>query len=364
MNPKIIFAGGGTAGHVEPALAVATKLHKLKPEYQIQFVGTKNGLENQLVPSAGFKLAHIPKLLLPRKFTPVVFLWPFKFIGAIWQGIKICKDADLVIGFGGYACPPIYMAAALLRKPIMVHEANAIPGWANKLGVKFATEVFVAFATAKQKIGKWRSATLIGMPLRSDILDNHKLSNDERSEIRKNQIEKWNLSEDKPILLVFGGSQGSRHINEAILQSLSFFTENNIQVVHSVGRNNALPTSTENYLPLPYIENMANAYTACDLVIARSGALTCAELAAVGKFALLIPLPVGNGEQSANARDLKAAGAALVIDDNKFNADWLISNWSELIRSAKSYIPKAMPDTSASEFISQEIISKIEKNKQ
>jgi UDP-N-acetylglucosamine--N-acetylmuramyl-(pentapeptide) pyrophosphoryl-undecaprenol N-acetylglucosamine transferase len=363
MNPKIIFAGGGTAGHVEPALAVAAKLHKLKPEYQIQFVGTKNGLENQLVPSAGFKLAHIPKLLLPRKFTPVVFLWPFKFIGAIWQGIKICKDADLVIGFGGYACPPIYMAAALLRKPIMVHEANAIPGWANKLGVKFATEVFVAFATAKQKIGKWRSAILIGMPLRSDILDNHKLSNLDKNEIRKKQIEKWDLSEDKPILLVFGGSQGSRHINEAILQSLSFFTENNIQVVHSVGRNNALPTSTENYLPLPYIENMANAYTACDLVIARSGALTCAELAAVGKFALLIPLPVGNGEQSANARDLKAAGAALVIDDNKFNADWLISNWSELIRSAKSYIPKAMPDTSASEFISQEIISKIEKNK-
>jgi UDP-N-acetylglucosamine--N-acetylmuramyl-(pentapeptide) pyrophosphoryl-undecaprenol N-acetylglucosamine transferase len=111
---------------------------------------------------------------------------------------------------------------------------------------------------------------------------------------------------------------------------------------------------------VPYIENMAAAYTACDLVIARSGALTCAELAAVGKFALLIPLPVGNGEQSANARDLKDMGAALVIEDNKFNADWLISNWSELLRSAKNYVPKPMPDTSASEMISAAVVDLIE----
>ena len=361
MNPKIIFAGGGTAGHVEPALAVATQLRKVKPNFEIIFAGTKNGLENQLVPAAGFTLVFIPKILLPRELTLNILIWPFKFLASIWQGIKICKNTDLIIGFGGYACPPIYLAAAILRKPIMVHEANAIPGWANKLGVKFATQVFVAFSSAKGKIGKWRSAKLIGMPLRAEILENHKLSPAERATLRSDQIKKWGLSENKPILLVFGGSQGSRHINEAIMQSLSFFTEKEIQVVHSVGRNNALPTSTKNYLPVPYIENMAAAYTACDLVIARSGALTCAELAAVGKFALLIPLPVGNGEQSANARDLKEMGAALVIEDNKFNADWLISNWSELIRSAKSYVPKAMPDTSASEMISTAIVDLLEK---
>ncbi len=361
MNPKIIFAGGGTAGHVEPALAVAANLRKIKPNFEILFVGTKKGLENQLVPAASFPLVFIPKILLPRQLSLNLLIWPFKFTAAIWQALKICKDADLIIGFGGYACPPIYLAAAILRKPIMVHEANAIPGWANKLGVHFATEVFVAFASAKQKIGKWRSAKLIGMPLRSEILENHKLSAAQKSEIRSNQIKKWDMSESKPILLVFGGSQGSRHINEAILQSLSFFTEHNIQVVHSVGRNNPLPTSTENYLPVPYIENMATAYSACDLVIARSGALTCAELAAVGKFALLIPLGVGNGEQSANARDLMQMGAALVIEDNKFNADWLISNWSELFRSARAYVPKPMPDTSASEIISNSIIALIEK---
>jgi UDP-N-acetylglucosamine--N-acetylmuramyl-(pentapeptide) pyrophosphoryl-undecaprenol N-acetylglucosamine transferase len=197
------------------------------------------------------------------------------------------------------------------------------------------------------------------MPLKSDILNNHKLSDDARSKLRTDQLDKWGLSPDKFILLVFGGSQGSRHINEAILQSLSFFTEKNIQVVHSVGRNNPLPTSTENYLPVPYIEDMAAAYTASDLVIARSGALTCAELAAVGKFALLIPLPVGNGEQSANAQDLKESGAALVISDNKFNSDWLIGNWGELARSAKSYKPKPMPDTSASMVVSAAIIQRL-----
>jgi UDP-N-acetylglucosamine--N-acetylmuramyl-(pentapeptide) pyrophosphoryl-undecaprenol N-acetylglucosamine transferase len=275
--------------------------------------------------------------------------------------MKICRGADLVIGFGGYACPPIYIAAAILRKPIMVHEANAIAGWANRLGVIFAKQSFIAFDLPGRQIGKWRKAQLIGMPLRSEILNNHKLDQVAKAQLRSDQITKWQLSPAKPILLVFGGSQGSRHINEAILQSLSFFTENDIQVVHSVGRDNALPTSTENYLPLPYIEDMAAAYTACDLVIARSGALTCAELAAVGKFALLIPLPIGNGEQSANAQDLKESGAALVISDNKFNSDWLIGNWGELARSAKSYKPKPMPDTSASMVISTAIINRLSK---
>jgi UDP-N-acetylglucosamine--N-acetylmuramyl-(pentapeptide) pyrophosphoryl-undecaprenol N-acetylglucosamine transferase len=361
MSKKIIFAGGGTAGHVEPALAVANQLQSLQPSYEISFIGTKNGLENQLVPKAGFEVRHIPKILLPREISLSLISWPFKFVAAIWQGIKLCRDADLIIGFGGYACPPVYLAAALLRKPIIIHEANAIPGWANRLGVLFAKEVFIAFDSPAKKIGKWRSAKLIGMPLKSDILNNHKLSDDARSKLRSDQMDKWGLSPDKFILLVFGGSQGSRHINEAILQSLSFFTEENIQVVHSVGRNNPLPTSTENYLPVPYIEDMAAAYTASDLVIARSGALTCAELAAVGKFALLIPLPVGNGEQSANAQDLKESGAALVISDNKFNSDWLIGNWGELARSAKSYKPKPMPDTSASMVISTAIIKRLSK---
>ena len=147
------------------------------------------------------------------------------------------------------------------------------------------------------------------------------------------------------------------------MQSLASFTEKGVQVVHSVGRNNPLPTRTENYLPLAYIEDMASAYHAVDLVIARSGALTCAELAAVGKFAVLIPLPIGNGEQAANASDLQAAGAAIVVADDKFNSGWLSSNWDEIWRSASTYQGSAHSELSASELIGNAIIQEVSEGK-
>ena len=159
MKTKILFAGGGTAGHVEPALAVATWLQGEKPDWQLIFVGTKTGLENQLVPKAGFDLVHIPKVLMPRQLTPATLVWPIKIIYATAKAFKICREADLVIGFGGYACPPIYLAAAILRKPIFIHEANAIPGWANRLGAAFASEIFIAFSRTKLKLGKWRNVS-------------------------------------------------------------------------------------------------------------------------------------------------------------------------------------------------------------
>jgi UDP-N-acetylglucosamine--N-acetylmuramyl-(pentapeptide) pyrophosphoryl-undecaprenol N-acetylglucosamine transferase len=288
---------------------------------------------------------------------------PIKILTATWQAIKICKKVDLVVGFGGYACPPIYIAAALLRKPIFIHEANAVPGWANRLGAPFASQIFIAFSRAGQKLGRWRNAKLSGMPIRTEIIASANLSGEEAKAKKRLQIEKWKLDQDKPTILVFGGSQGSRHINEAILQSLSAFTEKGVQVVHSVGRDNPLPTSTENYLPLPYIEDMSSAYHAADLVIARSGALTCAELAAVGKFAILIPLPIGNGEQAVNASDLQAAGAAEVVDDNKFNSDWLSSNWDEIWRKARNYQATPSAQLSASETIGSEIIRAIDGRK-
>ena len=282
---------------------------------------------------------------------------------ATWQAIKLCKKVDLVIGFGGYACPPIYIAAAILRKPIFIHEANAVPGWANRLGAPFASEIFIAFNRAGQKFGRWRNAKLTGMPIRAEIIASANLSAEEAKAKKRLQIEKWQLDQGKPTILVFGGSQGSRHINEAILQSLSAFTEKGVQVVHSVGRNNPLPTSTENYLPVPYIEDMSSAYHAADLVIARSGALTCAELAAVGKFAILIPLPIGNGEQAVNASDLQLAGAAEVVDDNKFNSDWLSSNWDEIWRKARNYQATPAAQFTASEIIGSEIIKAIDGSK-
>lgn len=353
---QILMVGGGTAGHVEPALAVAHEIQNLRADIQIQFVGTKNGLENRLVPSQNFELKLIPKVLLPRKFTPAVFIWPFKLILAVIKSIKLVSKANLVVGFGGYACPPIYLAAALLRKPIYIHEANAVKGWANKLGALFASQIYIAFASAKSRVGTFRKAKLIGMPLRAAITKNAHLSNSEKAQLRSKQIKAWGLNENHPIILVFGGSQGSRHINEAILQSMSFFTDNQIQVVHAVGRDNALPLTTENYIPLAYIEDMASAYLACDLVIARSGALTCGELAVVGKYAVLVPLPIGNGEQAANAKDLESAGAAQLIANDQFNASWLMSNFDQILQRATNYRPNISVGKTAAAIMAEDVV--------
>ncbi|MEY3163884.1 MAG: hypothetical protein RI887_708 [Actinomycetota bacterium] len=190
MDKKIIFAGGGTAGHVEPALAVANWLRSKRPNWNLVFVGTKSGLENQLVPKEGFEVLHIPKVLMPRQLTPAILLWPFKILFASWKAIKICKGADLVIGFGGYACPPIYLAAAVLRKPIFIHEANAVPGWANRLGAPFAEQIFIAFNRATNQFGRWRDAKLTGMPIRVEIIASGERSTEEKVVAKKIEIDR------------------------------------------------------------------------------------------------------------------------------------------------------------------------------
>lgn len=358
---KILMVGGGTAGHVEPALAVANELRKNRSELEIFFVGTKNGLENRLVPSQNFELKLIPKVLLPRTLTPATLIWPFKLLIAMIKSIGLVRQSDLIIGFGGYACPPIYLSGALLRKSIFIHEANAVKGWANRLGAIFAEQIYIAFASTKSRVGTFRKAKLIGMPLRSAITVNANLTESERDKLRLAQIKEWGLSANQPIILVFGGSQGSRHINEAIMQSMSFFTENQIQVVHAVGRDNALPLKTENYLPLSYIDDMASAYLACDLVIARSGALTCGELAVVGKYAILVPLPIGNGEQAANAQDLERAGAAQLIANDQFNASWLMSNFDQILQRANNYKPKIAIEKSAATLLANDVLEFVDR---
>ena len=199
---KILMVGGGTAGHVEPALAVANELRKNRSHLEIFFVGTKNGLENRLVPSQNFELKLIPKVLLPRTLTPATLIWPFKLLIAMIKSIGLVRQSDLIIGFGGYACPPIYLSGALLRKSIFIHEANAVKGWANRLGAIFAEQIYIAFASTKSRVGTFRKAKLIGMPLRSAITVNANLTESERDKLRLSQIKEWGLSANQPIILV------------------------------------------------------------------------------------------------------------------------------------------------------------------
>jgi len=341
---RVLLVGGGTAGHVEPALAVGNWLLMNSDDLACEFIGTKSGIENDLVPAAGLKLHHILKVPMPRKLQPAILFWPFQFLASLFQALKIVKSADLVIGFGGYVSAPAYLAAEILRIPIIVHEANAVPGWANKLGAKFAVQTLIAFKSTTTTGGKWASAKLVGMPIREEIFAIGKLTKSERSAIWDSTYRELGMDRSKQTIFIFGGSLGAQSINSVVAQALPELLSRNLNIVHGVGRANTLPNAVPGYFPLSYISNMADIYLASDLVISRGGAVTCAELDAANKYALIVPLPIGNGEQVANAGDLIAKGSAKICLNSEFSAPWLISNIDELLRNAQNWNENNVPE--------------------
>jgi UDP-N-acetylglucosamine--N-acetylmuramyl-(pentapeptide) pyrophosphoryl-undecaprenol N-acetylglucosamine transferase len=309
----VALAGGGTAGHIEPALAVARQWMKTNPSDKCIFLGTKSGLENSLVPAAGFELRLIPKVAISRTPSASWLRIPFDLISSVVSSIKVVKKADVLVGFGGYVSAPAYLAAALSRTPIVIHEANAKPGWANRLGALFTSHLAVAHPVDQ---GKFSDALLAGLPLRSD------------AKVR------LDFPADAPLVFIMGGSQGSVAINGVVQKSVSTFNDKGISVLHSVGRLNALPALVGGYKPVAYVDAMADAYLAADLIIARSGAVTCSEFRALGRYALFVPLPIGNGEQFVNAASLVADGRAEVINQKEFTSEFIASHIDRLLKSA------------------------------
>jgi UDP-N-acetylglucosamine--N-acetylmuramyl-(pentapeptide) pyrophosphoryl-undecaprenol N-acetylglucosamine transferase len=334
---RIILVGGGTAGHVEPALAVANWLLAHSEDISCEFVGTKSGIETDLVPAAGLKLHLITKSPLPRKFNLSSLLWPYRFIFSIFQALKIVRGADLLIGFGGYVSAPCYLAAKLRRVPIFIHEANAIPGWANKLGINFADETFIAFASTTKFGKKWSATTLVGMPIREEIFGISNLSKSERSAKWDATYRELQLDRSNRTIFIFGGSLGAQSLNGAVAFALPELLKRGFNVIHGVGQNNELPKSLPGYVPLSYITNMADMYIASDLVISRGGAVTCAELDAANSYALIVPLAIGNGEQIANAQDLVDKGAAKICLNSDFTGEWLLANIESLALAADNW---------------------------
>jgi UDP-N-acetylglucosamine--N-acetylmuramyl-(pentapeptide) pyrophosphoryl-undecaprenol N-acetylglucosamine transferase len=324
---KIVFAGGGTAGHIQPALAVARLWRQAHPLDQIVFLGTSSGLETKLVPDAGFNLQLITRVRVPRSLSLGLLKVPSSLRRAMSESKKILKDADLVIGFGGYVCAPAYLAAGSLNVPIVIHEANAKAGWANRLGARYTDALAVGMPVVS---GAFAKALITGLPLRDDIASllatNQNATENIWSEIRDKAKRDLGIDETQKVVLVFGGSQGSKAINTVIENFRKLIHNPHITVIHSVGASNSLPGSDDKYMAFPYIENMASAYLASDLVIARSGAITCSEVRALGKYVLFIPLPIGNGEQSVNADQLVAMGRARVLDQKLFTPTWLVDN--------------------------------------
>jgi UDP-N-acetylglucosamine--N-acetylmuramyl-(pentapeptide) pyrophosphoryl-undecaprenol N-acetylglucosamine transferase len=327
----VVLAGGGTAGHIEPALAVARQWMKTNPSDTCIFLGTKSGLENTLVPAAGFELRVIPKVAISRKPSVSWLRIPFDLVSSVLSAMKVAKKADVLIGFGGYVSAPAYLAAALSRTPIVIHEANAKPGWANRLGAAFTSHLAVAHPVDN---GKFSDALLAGLPLRSDVANACVASATNWASARSAAKSRLGFPADRPLVFIMGGSQGSMAINAIVSKSVATFNQKEISVLHSVGKLNALPDSQGGYKPVAYVDAMADAYLAADLIIARSGAVTCSEFRALGRYALFVPLPIGNGEQFVNAASLIADGRAEVITQKEFTAEFIAAHVDRLLAAA------------------------------
>lgn len=332
---KILFAGGGTAGHVEPALAVARAWQRTHPEDEIAFLGTLEGLENSLVPAAGFSLHHIPKVAIARKLSPSLLKVPFQLLASVLATRKILQDIDCAVGFGGYVSGPLYLAAAISRTPFVVHEQNAYPGWANRLGARLTRNVALSFPVNNRE---FRGAEITGLPLRSDVVEALDSASGDwgaaRARAKAALAARYGFDVAKPLIFIFGGSQGSQAINEVISQSREKLSSYGISLLHGVGKKNPAPDPSNSYRALPYIEDMAECYLAADVLISRSGAVTCAEAQALSRYSLFIPLPIGNGEQALNATALIDAGRAELIAQRDFTASWLSENIGSLLEKS------------------------------
>jgi UDP-N-acetylglucosamine--N-acetylmuramyl-(pentapeptide) pyrophosphoryl-undecaprenol N-acetylglucosamine transferase len=329
MSMRVVLAGGGTAGHIEPALALADALRREDPDTEVTCLGTEKGLENRLVPQRGYALELIPPVPLPRTLTPRLLTVPGRLAGAINAAAAILDraGADVLVGFGGYVATPGYLAARRRKIPIIVHEANPRPGLANRLGARFTENVVVAAPDTPLP-----HARVIGIPLRREIstLDRFGLGDKARSH--------FGLRSDLPTLLVFGGSQGARSLNREVSQAVPELRAAGIQVLHIVGPKNASePEATADdpaYVVLPYCDRMDLAYAAADFAMCRAGAITCAELTAVGLPAAYVPLPIGNGEQQLNAEPIVAGGGGLMVEDGELTADWIRANVIPILADA------------------------------
>ncbi|RJL31236.1 undecaprenyldiphospho-muramoylpentapeptide beta-N-acetylglucosaminyltransferase [Bailinhaonella thermotolerans] len=316
---RVVLAGGGTAGHIEPALALADALRREDPGIGITCLGTERGLETRLVPARGYELALIPAVPLPRAITPRLLAVPGRLAGAInaAAGVLDRVEADVLVGFGGYVATPAYLGARRRHVPLVVHEANPRPGLANRLGARLTDHVFTGHPDAVLP-----HAEYIGIPLRREIAGIDRLSMGDKARAY------FGLDTDRPTLLVFGGSQGARSLNRALLGAAPYLRQAGVQVLHVVGPKNTveepLPTGRgPQYVTLPYIDRMDLAYAAADFAVCRAGAMTCAELTAVGLPAAYVPLPHGNGEQKLNAMPIVQAGAGLMVDDADLTPDWV-----------------------------------------
>lgn len=317
---RVLVAGGHSAGHIEPALNFADALRRLEPSAEITALGTIRGLDTTLIPARGYPLELIPPVPLSRRLNRALLTTPLRLRESVRAAGAVVDRvaAEAVVGFGGYVAMPAYLAARRKGIPVVIHEANARPGVANRVAARLTPYVFTASSGVRLP-----HARPIGIPLRPAI------ATLDRTALREEARRRFGLDQDAPVLLVTGGSQGAQSINRAVAGAADALRRAGVQVLHIVGPQNTVDVASNaapRYVVVPFVDQMQYAYAAADFVVCRSGAMTCAELAAVGLPAAFVPLPLRGGEQRLNAEPVAAAGGGIIVDDPNFTAAWLEAN--------------------------------------
>ena len=346
MLMRVIIAAAGTGGHINPGIAIANKIKEEEPNSEIIFLGTDRGMENDLVPRAGYELKQIDAYGLSKSIS----IENFKKMYKTWKGIgkakKIVKDfkPDIVIGTGGYICGAAVVAAHKNKIPILLHESNAYPGKAVQMAAKKADTILVSFKEAKDRIKHCNNIVFTGTPVK---IKKQNYSTEKRNKI----IQEIGLNQEKPIVLIFGGSQGAQKINEALINIIKNKYNQNYQIIWATGpkQYEIIKQELESYKIkietidntkiVPYIYNMEEIENVCDLVVARSGAMTVTEISNLGKPSILIPLPnVSNDHQMYNAKVLEKSGGAKIIKNDDLNEEILNNTINSILKDKQTCI--------------------------
>jgi UDP-N-acetylglucosamine--N-acetylmuramyl-(pentapeptide) pyrophosphoryl-undecaprenol N-acetylglucosamine transferase len=314
---RILLSGGGTAGHIYPALSVAE--HLLAEGHEVAFAGTPDGLEARLVPEAGIDFFAVPSRGFDRSRPFTLVTSSAVMIAALARAGGALRRfrPDAVLGFGGYVSLPVGLAAVLARVPLALHEQNSLPGLANRVLSRWAREVGVTYESSLKHLGKPERVRVTGNPVRPAVLGAD----------RRRGRATLGVPDEATLLLVFGGSRGARHLNETLLEMAPALMKlPGVHVVHSTGRQEhatveralaaRTPEAGRRYRVVPYIDTMGDALAAADLVVSRAGATSIAEITAVGRPAVLVPYPYATDDhQTLNARAVAQAGGAVVVAD-------------------------------------------------
>ncbi len=334
---RYILSGGGTGGHIYPALTIADKIKNMDKGCEILFVGTEQGLESDIVPKEGYLLRTIDVHGFDRQINIHNLVNVFTTIKSLWQAKQIINDfkPDIVIGTGGYVCGPVLLIASLFGIPSLIQEQNAIPGITNKILARFVTKIAVGYAESIRYFSNKEKIIVTGNPVRDEVVEAK----------RESALKTFGLEQGKLTLLVAGGSRGARSINEAMLEVYKHFAgRTDIQILHVTGKNeynNIVGTLEQQGIDLvqsgniiikSYLYNMPQALAAADLVIFRAGAIGLAEVTARGIPSILVPYPfAAENHQEYNARVLEQQGAAIVILDKELKGSTLITHLEKFL---------------------------------